>query len=299
VENGIPITPEIEEQMVRYLLGELPPQDALAVENNYFENEEYFELIQALENELIRDYVRGEMAPDLRGRFEARYRSSKELAKKIEIAQAILAESAKIRGEERSGDLVVASGPRAKRILADYFLIGLLGFRWAAAVGVIAAIGLSVLLWKQNSQLRLNLAQVQRENRSLVEEKSAPDRAVSEKPKEPVLVASFILTPGLSRDKGNAERLIVPAAIGRVDFKLPLPSGISYPALRAVLERVPDGQVSSQDLPLNALVDSGRALVVGVPSASLRAGRYVLYVKGRSSQGEYEDVQYYAFIVAN
>jgi len=248
---------------------------------------------------MVRDYVRGEMAPDLRSRFEARYRSSEELARKLEIAQAVLGEAGRIRGEERSGDPAVTTGPEAKHSLARFFRFRLPVLQWAAAVAVLAVFGSAVLLLRQNTRLRVNLSAVQQENRSLVEEKSTLDRTLSERPKEPVLVASFILTPGLSRSAGNAQRLIVPAAIGRVDFKLPLPSGISYPALRAVLERVPDGQVSSQDLPPNALVDSGRALVVGVPSVSLRAGRYVLYVKGRNGRGEYANVQYYGFMVEN
>jgi len=299
VENAISITSQIEERIVRYLLGELSPQDERDVEMNYLENDDYFEWVEVIEEELVRDYVRGEMLPDLRSRFEARCRSSAELAKKVDMAREIVGELIKLEARQHGAAPVVMKGPNKAWSFSDLLGIPVPVLQWAAVGGALAIVGLSLTLWKQNAQLHLNLGEVQRENRSLVAEKSDLDRALSERPKEPVLVASFILTPGLSRSAGNAQRFIVPAAIGRVDFKLPLPDGVGYPTLRAVLERVPDGQVSSQDLPPNALVDSGRAVVIGVPSASLRAGRYVLYLKGRNGRGEYEDVQYYAFMVAN
>src|ERR1022692_4517166 len=91
---------ESEERMVQYLLGEIPQDQAELLEERYFQDGEYFEQLQALENEFIRDFVNGEMAPGLRDSFEKRHRSSRDLAKKIELVQAIRSEAAE-RSEER------------------------------------------------------------------------------------------------------------------------------------------------------------------------------------------------------
>jgi hypothetical protein len=80
-----------------------------------------------------------------------------------------------------------------------------------------------------------------------------------------------------------------------VELKLPLQPRIKYAGFRVVLQRLPNTQVSIQDLAPDALVDDGNALKFSVPSVSLRPGQYVLFVKGRNGRGEYEDVQYYAF----
>ena len=89
-ERRISDMPEAENRTTRYLLGELSPAEMLQLENDYFRDEELFESVQALEDQLLRDFVRDEMDNDLRRRFEARYRGSPELAKKIEFAQAVL-----------------------------------------------------------------------------------------------------------------------------------------------------------------------------------------------------------------
>ncbi len=293
------ITPEVEARVRRYLLGDLPPDEALALESNYFEDDELFDSVQIMEDELVRDFLKGEMAPDLRQRFELRYSSSPELIKKIEFARAVLLASENLRSEKQPGRVLpAAADKRPSSTLWDFFRFRVSLFQYATVIAGLAIGWFGLFMWTENSRLKLDLARVQNQNKSLADEKSLLSRALSERPKEPLLVASFILSPGVSRSDGASEPLVVPAGIGQVDFKVPLPSGVKYQGYRAVLQRLPSGQVSSQDLPPSAIVDSGRALIVGIPSVSLKAGRYVLYAKGRNERGEYEDVQYYAFAVA-
>jgi cystathionine beta-lyase family protein involved in aluminum resistance len=81
-----------------------------------------------------------------------------------------------------------------------------------------------------------------------------------------------------------------------VQFTLPLPEAIKYSGYRAVLQRG-GAQVFSQELPRDALINSGKAIMVSITSMSLRPGRYILYVTGRHAGGPYQTVQYYAFFV--
>src|ERR1700758_3504068 len=94
---------ESDQRMIEYLLGELPRDQALLLEERYFHDGEYFESLQALEHELIRDFVNDEMAPDLRERFERRYRSSRDLAEKIAFVEAIRSEAGKLREGRQRG----------------------------------------------------------------------------------------------------------------------------------------------------------------------------------------------------
>ena len=286
--------PEVEDRMTRYLLGELSPEEMLQVETEYFRDDDFFESIQALEDQLLRDFIRGEMAPDLYRRFQARYRSSPELAEKIEFAQAVFSGCRTLRLEERQRE-VAARQRTLLSTLSELFKFDFPAFQYAAATVALLGMGLGYYEWTRASRLKSELAQFQEQNNSLAQQKSALDRALASVPKEPPLVASFVLMPGVSRDQSKATVLSVPDGLGSVDLKLPLPPGIKYAGFRVVLQRVPNTQVSIQDLPVGALVDDGMALRLRIPSVSLKAGQYILFVKGRSERGEYEDVQYYAF----
>lgn len=288
--------PEVESRMTRYLLGELSPEEMLQVENEYFRDEECFESIQALEDQLLRDFVRDEMDGNLRRRFEARYRSSPELLEKIEFARAVLSGLNVLAGERRG--VMAAPTKQGWLSLREFFRFRLSVFQYATASLALFGIALGYVEWARSTRLELAIAQLQQEKSSLAQQKSSLDRALSERPKVPPLVASFILAPGMSRDQGGANVLFVPSGLGEVRLKLPLPQSIKYSGYRLVLQKSPSVQVSSEDLPSDALVDSGKALMFRVPSVSLRPGQYVLFVKGRSERGEYEDVQYYAFAVA-
>ena len=294
-ERRISDMPEAENRITRYLLGELSPAEMLQLENDYFRDEELFESVQALEDQLLRDFVRDEMDNDRRRRFEARYRGSPELAKKIEFAQAVLS-GLNLLAEQRSGATAPA-GPSRRLSIRDLFNFRVSVFQYATVGLALLGIGVGYVEWTRSARLELALANVQQEKNSLAQQKSALDRALSERPKEPPLVASFILMPGISRDQGGGNVLLVPSGLGEVRLKLPLPQAIKYAGYRIVLQRSPSGQVSSQDYPPDAVVDSGKAIVFSVPSVSLRAGQYILFVKGRSVRGDYEDVQYYPFEV--
>jgi hypothetical protein len=295
-ERGGSNMPEVEDQMTRYLLGELSPEETLHVETEYFRDDNYFESIQALEDQLVRDFVRGEMAPDLYRRFQARYRSSPELAEKIEFAQAVFSGCCNLREEERQR-AVAAHRRTLLSTLRELFEFDVPAFQYAAAAVALLGVGLGYYEWTRTTRLKSELAQFQDQNKSLAQQNSALDRALANVPKEPPLVASFVLMPGVSRGQSKPTVIAVPAELGSVEFKLPLPAGIKYPGYRAVLQRPSGAEVSIQDLPPGALVDGGRAMRLSVPSASLKAGQYLLFVKGRNGQGEYEDVQYFVFSV--
>ena len=285
---------DVENRMTRYLLGELSPEEVLQVENEYFRDEKYFESIQALEDQLLRDFVRDEMDSDLRRRFEARYRSSPELEEKIEFARAVLS-SLNILAEERRG--VAATASRRPRFsLRDFFNFRLSVFQYVTAALAVLGIGVGYFAWMRNARLESDLAQLRQEKTAVAQEKTALERALSERRQEPPIVASFILVAGVSRDQDVSNVLAAPTAVGRVQFTLPLPEAIKYSGYQAVLQRG-GAQVFSQELPRDALINSGKAVVVSLPSMSLRPGRYILYVTGRHESGPYQTVQYYAFSV--
>src|SRR5574338_279096 len=77
-----------EKLISQYLLGELPEEQQVEIEDRAFADKDYLACITAVENDLIDEYVRGELSGDDRQRFESRFLASSERRKRVEFAKA-------------------------------------------------------------------------------------------------------------------------------------------------------------------------------------------------------------------
>src|SRR5215510_6758105 len=84
MENG-----SVEETVVvRYLLGDLPEEMLIQVEDRAFSDPDYLNLIEAVEADLIDAYVRNQLSAEERRQFESRFLASANRRKKLEFAEA-------------------------------------------------------------------------------------------------------------------------------------------------------------------------------------------------------------------
>jgi hypothetical protein len=79
-----------KDEMVSYLLGELTGEKAEVFEQRYLADQDTFELLETVEEELIEDYLRGALSPAERVLFERRYMSRPENQEKIDFARHLL-----------------------------------------------------------------------------------------------------------------------------------------------------------------------------------------------------------------
>src|SRR5215475_7544296 len=77
-----------ETVVVRYLLGDLPEETLVQVEDRAFSDPEYLRLIEAVEADLIDAYVHNQLDAVERRQFENRFFASAERRKKVEFARA-------------------------------------------------------------------------------------------------------------------------------------------------------------------------------------------------------------------
>jgi anti-sigma-K factor RskA len=81
---------DIEEDIIRkYLMGDLQLQEQLQVEERLFLDSEYLRTLKAVEDELVDDYVYGELSTDERARFEKYFMSTPERQEALTVAQAL------------------------------------------------------------------------------------------------------------------------------------------------------------------------------------------------------------------
>src|SRR5262245_46756820 len=78
-----------ENLVVRYLLGQLPEEEQLRLEERAFSDQEYLQNVLAVERDLIDEYVRGELSGSERRQFEKLFLASPERRRKVEFARAL------------------------------------------------------------------------------------------------------------------------------------------------------------------------------------------------------------------
>jgi hypothetical protein len=78
-----------DERLAGYLLGRLTEEEQEGVERFYFGDEENLGLLAAAEDDLIDSYVRGELAPRERERFEEFFLRSPQRRERVETARAL------------------------------------------------------------------------------------------------------------------------------------------------------------------------------------------------------------------
>src|SRR5262245_33292115 len=92
-----------EESMRRYLLGELPVHENVALETEYFADRELYDQVCEVENDLIQDYLSGKLRQSERERFERHYLATPEKRQQIEFSRALQRSIAQTRPTEPAG----------------------------------------------------------------------------------------------------------------------------------------------------------------------------------------------------
>jgi len=154
-----------DQTIIRYLLNELSEGEQARFEETYLRDESLFEQVQALEEELIEDYVKGGLSGHERLRFERHYLASDQRRARIQTARELLRvcspkSSTQTAADDRIGSKLFSPRSRlrlpAKQRLAPVFGV-------AAALLLLLGTGLSIELLR----LRRHLATVSEERAAI------------------------------------------------------------------------------------------------------------------------------------
>ncbi|MGH9839603.1 MAG: hypothetical protein ACREEM_12550 [Blastocatellia bacterium] len=299
--------------IVRYLLGDLPESDRLALEERYFADSETFDRMWENENRLVDHYVRGRLAPADRERFERHYLASPVHRQRVATARNLLAAA----DESIRAHSAPVVRPSLLQRLTNWSRLSP-AWQFAMAAGMLLlAVGGGWLL-RERAQLRDELAAIQAENaarqareRELANQISAQtserDQLAAElerlrkqqlEPRpspsiesQPRTIFSFALLPVAVRG-GNGQQITVPRDADQVQFRLPVEEGDvrTFQASIRTLERNPVW--TQQQLKLIA----GR-VVVNVPAGKLPFGDYILDLSAVDRAGNTRELKSYSFRV--
>jgi hypothetical protein len=280
-----------ETVLVRYLLGGLPEDEQVRVEERAFSDREYLDIIEAVEADLIDAYVRGELSASDRQQFERRFLASRERRTKVEFARALAD---------------VAPGSRGTVFLRR----PITAVRFALAAAAVLLV--SALSWQTISTIALNrrVAQLEAQRRDQQNREQALTRTLGEEHARAdtlaaqlqsathgvAAIASLVLVPGVSRGEARREILVLPASaqLARIDIRLE-PKDEAAP-FRAELRT----RSGTAILVLHNLrprpSPTGPAVVVDIPASVLDTADYELRLQG-VLDGKPVDIAYCYFSV--
>ena len=271
----------IEQQDIReYLLGRLPSEQQLLLEERLLTQDEVYEELVIVEDELVDEYLRNELSQSDREHFESHFIAAPEHQEKLRFAQTFRKYAA-AEGPARQEDSAVTSSQRALTQTAlsrseprwwGFLPIRnpMLGYAMAAAL-VLLAVGVSWVVW-QNSQ------------------PATRDRS---------RVVSVVLPPGLIRgDSQRDNRVRVGRDDGTVRLQLLLPEN-RYSSYEGTVLDIDGRELMTQPGVRSDIVNGQATAVLDLPAEVLPPGEYRVKLNGVDEQGNRGSVANYSFRVQN
>jgi len=311
-----------EKTITRYLLGELPEQEQLRLEEEYFSNAGVFEQFLVVEDQLIDDYLRGQLPRRKRNRFKKYFLSSARRRERVDLAEAMNKRLSRPAAAVAASPITSPEPLASRRSFPVSPRALSLALRLSIALATLLVITGAAWLAFENARLRGQAerlraeqsAQQQREQalREQIAESNARvdqlakqmqrtqvDDLTLRKPsqREPSIL-TLVLTAGLQRDGGGMSRLVIPRHARSLRIKINFEPDHQYIHYNVVLRKAEGNQV----LTLNRLrarsTALGEIIVLNLPTGILDAREYVLSLSGVTASGGAESIEDYTFSIS-
>jgi hypothetical protein len=315
------------ESAKRFLLGDVSESERAQIEDRFIADDNFYDQLLIAEDDLIDDYVRGDLSAAERALFERTLSASQTRDERVKFAQSLL-------NSASGGASDVASGVAARPVSRWLSLSRSWPVRRQAAGLILAAASLVLMfggLWflidgrrarhapqrAQTSQptqtsrptpdaearLQATPGAAAQQQSPTPEARQQPVPEVENSNREPArerpkrtkpVIAAFTLSPGLVRGASGANSLALRAGTKEVRLRLTL-DDTTYKNYRALLSTPEGRKVWSRDVAGKR--SSKSALTLTVPANLLKSGDYVLELSGANDGDGWESVADYSFRV--
>jgi hypothetical protein len=238
------------EHLVAYLLGELSADQEGLLEQEYLADDDAYQQLLVVEDELAYDYLNGRLSPQRRQLYESTIGATERGRRNLEFARALVGI---LRQSQRS-----AARP------ARYWTIGI------AAVLMLGALP----AW-----LAIHVAGLKQEIERLQADAVRMGREIAAANGARPVEAAFLLTPGMSRGGDGPPRLHLAANADTIRFEMVPPPGAASGDFIVAINSA-GAEVWSRSAAI-----SGRTLVVTAPAKLFGAGDYEISIR-RLTAGE-------------
>jgi hypothetical protein len=291
-----------DETLKLYLLGSLPENERLTIDEQLLIDDEFAERMALSESVLIDEFVAKRLDSEEREKFVTRFLVTADRRQALQLSASLQDFAAR--------DLPVAeiqvSGPSWREKLSAYFAFN--SPRGWVGAGSLAILILVVgLIWFASRQREQNQLIAQNENPSVPSPTVAPSPittpspnatpSISQVPPDspaPPTVASFVLLPGAVRAGGDMTRVVIPGGerdTVRLSLVLETPADGSYLAELVTAE----GQKVLVRPNLKPVRNGQIKIVLTIPARVLHSRDYQIKLSHKSANGPVESVGRYYF----
>lgn len=299
-------------EMRRYLLGELPEAEQVALEARFFADPELLERFRETEHELVDGYVRERLPRAEREQFERSYLTMPGHQESVAFARELLRAADARPAAQPAGSLWerLAAALRAPQFAlgaaAALILALLAGGAWVARERVrweqqLAQSRAAGAAEQQRARdLEEQIARQRAQNEQLKNEEAGrireTPRPVAEPPASQSILSFILLSP--IRASGEQQTLKLPPGATQVQLQMRLERD-EYRRYLVRLRPVDSSPAGGADWQSGAVKASRRAngttLSVNVPAGRLRPADYILTLSG--ADGATEEIDRYFFRV--
>ena len=280
---------EREKLLTRYLLGRVSSEEKDALEGQYLADDNQFEELVSVENDLIDSYVRGNLSPTDREAFERHFLSVPERQERLDFARAL---AGKLKTD--------APPPAVHPVLVQPRGIGM---RLAIAAACVALAAALVWIGASDIQLRRQLVQQQEEEHRLRQKIDELNARLQERiatggqlaPLDPPgsSTISMVLAP-TTRGHSQQNTVALTPTVTSVSFVLNRPIE-TYSSYTAILETTGGAQLQVKKNLEVAPATNGKKVAVEFLPKSLIPNDYVLKLLGTSAEGKTDELDAYSF----
>jgi hypothetical protein len=323
--------------LLEYLYGELDESEEARIEEAYFTDDDFYEQLAAVENDLIDRYVQNTLTESGRREFEEKYLTTPLRHRKVEVSQNLI-------------NLIIAAPvalPRAVVRLSRWqtFLAFLRQRNMFLQLSFASALLLMMAgaLWLQRERVRLRdelqqtQASLRQKEQDLQRQQAEQDKIVAQlkeatqreqvqnesneqllqrlqeqeqsaqKARQESMPHSSAVSPSIATYVFSLEPLRgihaqKPLVIRREDKSARLIINLkknSYQRLRVSLQRVAGDEIWSQFISKGRTTSLGERIIVEVPVNIFNKKDYILVVDGVTSDGNFENLTNLSFSVKN
>lgn len=312
---------ENKKQVISYLLGDLPDAERDRFEERLFLDEDLSFSLDAAENDLVDEYIRGELSGEQVVKFEQNFLLAKSRCEKLQVATIL---QAKVF-DEKSVAVAAAPPTSAWERLSEIFRVPRLG--WASGLAAIALFVLIGGFWLLRSRENNQLVKVGNVNQNLsiepskqmtieispnsntsqnVEQKSAnanekpkppptpsPEIGAPKPPKPPTIYAFNLLPPMRS---GERPTLTVPTEAQTVRLRVEHNNSKEYIKYRVEIRDSGGDLIWSREVGVTGKT-LRKPLTLDVRGGALVSGGYELTLSGVTADAQLEEINFYNFTV--
>lgn len=294
----------------QYLLAELPEADCDQFERDYLAHREVFDQLLAVEDDLVDDYVAGELNLRERDQFEKQMTATPRQCEKLANARLLLGSDhlqskAPSQGSTRPiGKLTAWANALGQRRI----------FAFATLLLFVSAGWLAIRVWQMNGhlqqmqaeristeeeheQLQAKLSDQQKQNTELLQQMHAgpntPGPVEPPKSESGLHVATLILPLTGTRGGGEQSSFNVNHDVQSVQLVAHITN--AYRSFNAELQNADGKQLFIFRRLRARKTANGNALLVSVPTKLFEGSDFVLKVSGVTDDGHLEDAGFYSF----